>query len=53
MDELLRVDSADWANEHADTSNFFQKFGSRLPDEIRDEHDRLGQRLDRVAVAPK
>jgi len=53
MDDLLRVDSADWTKEHADTENFFQKFGSRLPDEIRDEHNRLGQRLDRVAVAPK
>jgi phosphoenolpyruvate carboxykinase (GTP) len=53
MDELLRVDSADWIKEHADTSTFFQKFGSRLPNEIRDEHNRLGQRLLRVAVAPK
>ena len=53
MDDLLRVDSADWTKEHADTDSFFQKFGSRLPDEIRDEHNRLGQRLDRVAVAPK
>jgi phosphoenolpyruvate carboxykinase (GTP) len=53
MEDLLRVDSGDWTKEHADTDSFFQKFGSRLPDEIRDEHNRLGQRLDRVAVAPK
>jgi phosphoenolpyruvate carboxykinase (GTP) len=53
MEELLSVDASEWSREHADTGNFFQKFGSRLPDEIRDEHERLGQRLDRVAVAPK
>jgi phosphoenolpyruvate carboxykinase (GTP) len=53
MEELLSVDASEWSKEHADTGNFFQKFGSRLPVEIRDEHDRLGHRLDRVAVAPK
>ena len=53
MEELLRVDPADWAKEHADVGNFFQKFGDRLPDEIRDEHDRLGERLQRIAVVPK
>jgi phosphoenolpyruvate carboxykinase (GTP) len=53
MEGLLSVDASEWSSEHADTGNFFRKFGSRLPDEIRDEHERLGQRLDRVAVAPK
>jgi phosphoenolpyruvate carboxykinase (GTP) len=53
MDELLRVDPADWAKEHAETGKFFQEFGRRLPDEIREEHNRLGERLQRVAVAPK
>ena len=53
MDELLRVDPADWAKEHADTGKFFQEFGRRLPDEIREEHNRLGERLQRVAVVPK
>jgi phosphoenolpyruvate carboxykinase (GTP) len=53
MEELLRVDTADWAKEHADVGNFFQEFGERLPGEIRDEHDRLGQRLQRVAVVPE
>src|ERR1019366_9535801 len=53
MEELLRVDPADWAKEHADVGNFFQEFGGRLPPEIRDEHDRLDQRLQRVAVVPE
>jgi phosphoenolpyruvate carboxykinase (GTP) len=53
MEELLRVDPADWTTEHADTGKFFQEFGSRLPEAIREEHKRLGERLQRVAVAPK
>ena len=53
MEELLRVDPADWAKEHADTGKFFEEFGARLPEGIREEHKRLGERLQRVAVAPK
>jgi phosphoenolpyruvate carboxykinase (GTP) len=53
MDELLRVEPADWAKEHADVGEFFKKFGDRLPEEIREEHDRLGERLQRMAVVPK
>jgi phosphoenolpyruvate carboxykinase (GTP) len=53
MDELLSVDASQWSKEHADVGNFFQQFGSRLPAEIRDEHGRLSDRLQRVAVAPK
>jgi GTP-dependent phosphoenolpyruvate carboxykinase len=53
MDELLRVDPADWAKEHADVGTFFQEFGERLPAEIRDEHNRLGARIQRVAAVPK
>jgi len=51
MDELLRVDSADWLKEHADVDGFFAKFGDRLPDQIRDEHKRLGERLHSVSSA--
>jgi phosphoenolpyruvate carboxykinase (GTP) len=53
MNELLRVEPADWAAEHADVGDFFKKFGDRLPEEISEEHDRLGERLQRMAVAPK
>jgi phosphoenolpyruvate carboxykinase (GTP) len=53
MEELLSVDASQWSKEHADVGNFFQQFGSRLPNEIRDEYSRLGERLQRVAVAPK
>jgi phosphoenolpyruvate carboxykinase (GTP) len=53
MNELLRVEPADWAKEHADIGDFFKKFGDRLPEEINDEHSRLGERLQRMAVVPK
>jgi phosphoenolpyruvate carboxykinase (GTP) len=53
MNELLRVEPADWANEHNDVGAFFKIFGNRLPEEINEEHNRLGERLQRVAVAPK
>jgi phosphoenolpyruvate carboxykinase (GTP) len=53
MNELLRVEPADWAKEHADVGEFFGKFGDRLPAEIEEEHNRLGERLQRIAVAPK
>jgi GTP-dependent phosphoenolpyruvate carboxykinase len=53
MKELLRVEPAEWAKEHADVGEFFKKFGNRLPPEISQEHDKLGQRLQRLAVAPK
>jgi len=53
MDELLRVDPAAWAAEWTGIGDFFERFGARLPAEIRGEHDALGRRLQRVAVAPK
>ena len=48
MQELLSVDPAAWTKEHADVARFLQEFGDRLPDEIRDEHRRLGERLQHV-----
>ena len=51
MSELLRVEASDWAKEHAEVGEFFKKFGERLPEELRGEHKRLGERLQRVAVS--
>jgi phosphoenolpyruvate carboxykinase (GTP) len=53
VDELLQVDSNDWAEEIEATGKFFDKFGKRLPSEIRTEHNALADRLQRVTVAPK
>jgi phosphoenolpyruvate carboxykinase (GTP) len=48
IDDLLRVNSEDWEEDLADSREFFEKFGSRLPHELREEHDNLSRRLDRV-----
>lgn len=53
LDELLAVDPADWTEEVSATEKFFEKFGDRLPDEIRTEHKALADRLQRYSVATK
>jgi phosphoenolpyruvate carboxykinase (GTP) len=53
LDELLAVDPADWTEELSATEKFFQKFGDRLPDEIRTEHKALADRLQRYSVVTK
>ncbi|MGO9639950.1 MAG: phosphoenolpyruvate carboxykinase (GTP) [Candidatus Acidiferrales bacterium] len=51
LEELLRVDPFEWAEEHAQAGQFLDTLGSRLPPELRDEHTRLGERLGRAASA--
>jgi phosphoenolpyruvate carboxykinase (GTP) len=53
MEELLSVDPAAWTQEHAEVASFFQELGDRLPAELRDEHRRLGERLQRVPTGSK
>lgn len=53
MRQLLNVDSQAWAEEQEGIGKFFDKFGKRLPEELAREHDKLGQRLQQVAVANK
>jgi phosphoenolpyruvate carboxykinase (GTP) len=51
MDELLNVNMQDWEPEIADTREFFAKFGSRLPREIREEQEKLSRRFQRAVPA--
>jgi phosphoenolpyruvate carboxykinase (GTP) len=51
IEELLRVNPDDWQSELDDTRQFFDKFGARLPREMREEHERLGRRLQRTVTA--
>ena len=51
LEELLRIDRADWEHEIASQRKFFEQFGARLPQEIQDEHEALAWRLSRVSVA--
>jgi phosphoenolpyruvate carboxykinase (GTP) len=50
LEELLQIDRADWEPELASQHKFFEQFGSRLPREIQEEHEVLGQRLRRFSV---
>ena len=45
MEELLRVNPVDWAKETEQTGVFFEKFGDRLPETLRQQHAQLAQRL--------
>jgi len=51
IEELLRVNPDDWQAELEDTRQFFDKFGTRLPREMREEHERLASRLQRTVTA--
>jgi phosphoenolpyruvate carboxykinase (GTP) len=50
VEELLRIDRSDWENEVASQRQFFEQFGSRLPQQIREEHEALARRLSRVSA---
>jgi len=45
MDQLLHVDRIDWIDAVSAQSMFFEKFGERLPEPIREEHDALARRV--------
>lgn len=53
MESLLRVDPADYAGDLDDIKAFFDKFGTKLPAELRAEHAKLSERLQRVLVPQK
>ena len=41
---ILKVDNAKWAKEAAGVEEFYKKFGDKLPQELRDELNGLGER---------
>ena len=53
VNELLRVDPLAWVEESQAIGKFFEKFGSRLPEELRTEHQNLADRLQRSIVPVK
>jgi phosphoenolpyruvate carboxykinase (GTP) len=53
LDELLSVNSNDWAQETQATTKFFEIFGNRLPQEITNQQKALTDGLARTAVAAK
>jgi phosphoenolpyruvate carboxykinase (GTP) len=50
LSELLRVNTEDWEAELEDSKQFFGKFGERLPRQIREEHEKLSRRFQRVVT---
>ncbi len=53
VNELLRVIPEDWEPEMEDSKQFLGKFGGRLPQEIRQEHEKLARRFGRAAGAAR
>jgi phosphoenolpyruvate carboxykinase (GTP) len=51
LNELLRVNPADWETELEDSKQFLRKFGPLLPEEIREEHAKLSKRFQHVVTA--
>jgi phosphoenolpyruvate carboxykinase (GTP) len=55
LHELLRVDDADWRDEQAAIGEYLASYGTRLPDALRAEHQRIVDALSAQAeseVAP-
>ncbi len=48
LGELLSVNKAEWLAEIENQNQFFDKIGSRLPSVIREEQNKLRQRLEKV-----
>ena len=48
LEQLLAVDREAWAQEADEQSGFLDTFGSKLPEEIRRQHDKLVQRVTRI-----
>jgi len=48
--ELLRVDNTEWKHEVEDIRKFYATFGDKLPVELRNQVDALGQRLTKSST---
>jgi phosphoenolpyruvate carboxykinase (GTP) len=46
MEQLLRVDHAEWVEAVEGQHMYFEKFGERMPKGIMDEHHALAHRLE-------
>ncbi|HET7294474.1 MAG TPA: phosphoenolpyruvate carboxykinase (GTP) [Vicinamibacteria bacterium] len=51
LEELLRVDRDEWAEEVPEIRAFFERFGARLPEDLSRSLDKLAQRLGVTASA--
>jgi phosphoenolpyruvate carboxykinase (GTP) len=51
LHELFRVDGDDWEVDLADSREFLDKFGARLPAELREEYNRVVRRFEKSMPA--
>jgi phosphoenolpyruvate carboxykinase (GTP) len=52
MDQLLKVDPAEWVEAVAAQEDFFNQFGPHLPQEMRDEQTRLARAIEQAITPP-
>ena len=52
LDRLLSIDRAGWAGALRSQSEFFARFGARLPQEMQQEHDGLAERIGGERLRP-
>ena len=50
---LLRVDPAEWVEAVTAQDDFFDSFGERMPSAVREEHARLGKRIEEAITPPE
>jgi GTP-dependent phosphoenolpyruvate carboxykinase len=46
MKSLLQVDSAEWMEAVAGQQDFLSSYGSRMPKEMWEEHEKLADRIE-------
>ncbi len=51
LDELFRVNADDWESDLADSRQFLAKFGERLPEQLRKEHEAVVSRFQKKVPA--
>ena len=51
LDEMFRVSAEDWESDLADSREFLEKFGERLPAELRAEHEAMVGRFQKSVPA--
>jgi phosphoenolpyruvate carboxykinase (GTP) len=53
MAALLKVDPAEWVEAIAGQEDFFAMFGQRVPRALREEHERVGKRIEDAITPPE
>ena len=52
LDKLFEMDVDGWREALRSQEDFFNSFGERLPEEMREEHRAFARRLEQTLAAP-